>query len=55
MYDRGWQDFDGSFSRASLTNFERNELSDQIFEFSRQGLHQGWQMLGMVLATNGTQ
>jgi hypothetical protein len=51
-YRCGLQDFDGSFSRTALAKFEYNELSDQIFEFSRKRLRQDRQTVGVQLATD---
>jgi hypothetical protein len=52
LCDGGLQDLDGSHGRSSLASFERNELSDQMFELAWQRLGHGWQIVGVQLTTD---
>jgi hypothetical protein len=52
LSDGGLQNLAGSLGRPSLTGFERNELSDQMFELAWQRLRHGRQIVGVQLTTD---
>jgi len=52
MRDSGLPKPDGSLGRVSLSTLERDELSDQVFEFVWQRLRQDREIVGAQLATD---
>jgi hypothetical protein len=52
MRDSGLAEFDGSLGRDSPPTLERDELSDQLFEFVWQRLRQDREIVGVQLATD---
>ena len=52
LCDGRLQDLDGSLGRSSLTSFERNELSDQVFELAWQRIRYGRRIMRVQLTTD---